>query len=191
MTDIAHSPPALAHGEAATARLSTRLSGLPAIDRRLLLAFVGVSLLPLVLGLGFGLMTALARGGLIGFEPETAYRVLTLHGTSAFFWWLYLAQVALMIGLAAGESADGLKARPLILAGLVVLLAGLALSEGTAFTRTPLLYDGNPDLGREDAEAVADFVAKYAGSKATSPTSPDNPPAASGGEESSNGEGGK
>lgn len=161
MTDIAHSPSALAHGEPATAPLSTRLSGLPAIDRRLLLAFVGVSLLPLVLGLGFGLMTALARGGLIALEPETAYRVLTLHGTSAFFWWLYLAQVALMIALAAGESADGLKARPLILAGIVVLLAGLALSEGTAFTRTPLLYDGNPDLGREDAEAVAGMAGGY------------------------------
>ncbi|MDE2333159.1 MAG: hypothetical protein KGK10_01315 [Rhodospirillales bacterium] len=47
---------------------------------------------------------------MIALDADSAYRVLTLHGTSAFFWWLYLAQVALMIGLVAGESTEGLKA---------------------------------------------------------------------------------
>ena len=142
-------------------RISTRLAALPAIDRRLMLGFVTASLVPLVLGLGFGLVVALARGGFLGPAPEAAYRLLTLHGTSAFFWWLYLAQAALMTGLAAGERRDGLAARPLVVAGLLVLLLGLVVSEGTALTRTPLLYDANPDLGREDPAAVAGMAAGY------------------------------
>ncbi|TBW34852.1 hypothetical protein EYW49_17280 [Siculibacillus lacustris] len=153
MTDIAFS-----FDEAdstAAVRPSLRLAGLPWIDRRLTLVFVALSLVPLALGLGFGLAVVLARGGFLGFEPETAYRLLTLHGTSAFFWWLYLAQVALMIALAAGERREGLAARPLVVAAAVVLVAGLALSEGTAVMLTPLLYDANPDLGRDDPAAVA------------------------------------
>lgn len=160
MTDIAFSPATL-DGRPDTARLSTRLAALSVIDRRLTLAFVAASLVPLVLGLGLGAVVALARGGFLGFEPETAYRLLTLHGTSAFFWWLYLAQVALMIGLAAGETPDGLRARPLVVLGLIVLVAGMVLSEATALTGTPLLYDANPDLGREDPAAVAGMAGGY------------------------------
>ena len=104
---------------------------------------------------------AASSAGLIGFDPETAYRILTLHGTSAFFWWLYLAQVALMIGFAAGESSDGLKARPLIYMGLTVLIVGLVVSEGTVLTKTPLLYDANPALGLDDPAAVAGMAGGY------------------------------
>lgn len=161
MTDITCSPTELSPVPTTTPRLSTRLAALASADRRLVLAFVVASLAPLALGLGFGLLVVLARGGLIAFEPETAYRLMTLHGTSAFFWWLYLAQVALMIAFAAGESADGLKARSTIVAGLVVLVAGMILSEGTALTKTPLLYDANPDLGREDPAAVAGMAGGY------------------------------
>ena len=141
------------HAEADQRPLSARIAALPRVDRRLLLA--------LALGLGFGPTTALARGGMIALDADSVYRVLTLHGTSAFFWWLYLAQGALMIGLAAGESTEGLKARPLIIAGVAVLVSGLVLSEGTALLRTPLLYDANPDLGREDPRAVAGMAGGY------------------------------
>lgn len=161
MTDMTFPAGAADHAEADQGPLSARIAALPRVDRRLLLGFICVSLLALVLGLGFGLTTALARGGMIALDADSAYRVLTLHGTSAFFWWLYLAQVALMIGLAAGESTEGLKARPLIIAGFAVLVVGLVLSEGTALLRTPLLYDANPDLGREDPPAVAGMAGGY------------------------------
>lgn len=161
MTDSTFPAGAANHDGADRGPLSARIAALPRVDRRLLLGFVCVSLLALALGLGFGLTTVLARGGMIALDADSAYRVLTLHGTSAFFWWLYLAQVALMIGLAAGESTEGLKARPLIFAGFAVLVAGLVLSEGTALLRTPLLYDANPDLGREDPPAVAGMAGGY------------------------------
>lgn len=161
MTDLALAPARPARELDEPAGISVRLAALPAVDQRLLVAFLSLSLLPLVLGLIFGLVTALARGGLLGLEAETAYRVLTFHGASAFFWWLYLAQATLMIGLASGECAGGLKARSLVVAGLVVLVAGLVLSEATILSRTPLLYDANPELGREDPEAVAGMAGGY------------------------------
>ncbi len=161
MTDITLSSAPTSSAPTKSPRLSTRLAALVVADRRLVLAFVVASLVPLAVGVGFGLMVVLARGGLLAFEAETAYRLMTLHGTSAFFWWLYLAQVALMIAFAAGESADGLKARPAIVAGLLVLVAGMILSEATALTKTPLLYDANPDLGREDPSAVAGMAGGY------------------------------
>ena len=161
MTDSTFPAGATDQADSERGPLSVRIAALPTWDRRVLLGFVAASLLALVLGLGFGLTTALARGGLIEPDADSAYRILTLHGTSAFFWWLYLAQVALMIGLAAGEARDGLRARTLIAAGLAVLVAGLVLSEGTALLRTPLLYDANPDLGREDPAAVAGMAGGY------------------------------
>jgi len=161
MTDITFSTMNGVANATNDTRLSARLAALPRVDRRLTLAFVSASLVPLVLGLCFGLVVALARGGFLGFDPETAYRLLTLHGTSAFFWWLYLAQVALMIALAAGERREGLAARPLVVVGLLVLLVGLVLSEGAAWTKTPLLYDANPDLGRDDPGAVAGMAGGY------------------------------
>ena len=136
MTDFTLSTASIAASGDAHAGLRERLRGLAVGDRRTILGFVVASLAPLGLGLAFGLVVALARGGFVAFDPETAYRLLTLHGTSAFFWWLYLAQAALMVTFAAGESSGGLSARPLILAGLVVLVAGYVVAEGPAAAGT-------------------------------------------------------
>jgi hypothetical protein len=96
------------HGEADQGPLSARIAALPRVDRRLLLA--------LVLGLGFGPTTALARGGMIALDADSVYRVLTLHGTSAFFWWLYLAQGALMTGATIG-TFEVMRSLPIVVVG--------------------------------------------------------------------------
>ncbi|MDE2333158.1 MAG: hypothetical protein KGK10_01310 [Rhodospirillales bacterium] len=49
----------------------------------------------------------------------------------------------------------------MIIVGVVVLVSGLVLSEGTALLRTPLLYDADPDLGREDPQALAGMAGGY------------------------------
>ncbi len=161
MTDIALSSVEGRQSAALPPRLSVRLSALPAVDRRLILAFVALSLAPLAFGVAFGLAFALARGGFVGFDQLTAYRLLTLHGTSAFFWWLYLAQAALMIGFASGERREGLAGRPFVVMALLALGAGLVVSESTALLKTPLLYDANPDLGQEDPASVAGMASGY------------------------------
>ena len=161
MTDLALSGVVARQNSVAPSRLSVILAALPAVDRRLILAFVTLSLAPLAIGLAFGLVFALARGGFLTLDAETAYRVLTLHGTSAFFWWLYLAQVALMLGFAGGERAEGLVARPFVVLALATLVGGFAVSEYAALTKTPLLYDANPELGQDDPAAVAAMAAGY------------------------------
>ena len=97
-----------------------RLGALPAADKALLLTLAGFALLALLLGLGFGMATGLARGGFLpGLDPETGYRLMTLHGVNAFFYWFSLSQAFLLLALTvghtgrAGESPRASKDAPL------------------------------------------------------------------------------
>lgn len=142
--------------------VNERLAALPAPDRRLLLALSAASLAALLLGILGGLMTALARGGMIDILPEAAYRFLTVHGVAIFFYWLYLAQVALLLGFAAIEDTRvGLAARGLARAGFAAILAGLILSVAGSLMGTPLLYDGAPELATEEPAAMLVFSLGY------------------------------
>jgi cytochrome c oxidase subunit I len=143
------------------ASLAGRLAVLPSSDRRLCRSLIGLALVALGLGLAYGLAMALARSGALAFLPDTAYRLLTLHGTTAFFYWLYLAQAGLMIVLAAGESERGISLRPLAWAGTGLMVVGFAITKSAVLIGTPLLYDANPALGLEDPGTVAAMAAGY------------------------------
>ncbi|MGB4826911.1 MAG: hypothetical protein WBP18_06470, partial [Paracoccaceae bacterium] len=120
--------------------INDRFIALPPADRRLLLAIAGSSLAVLVLGILAGLMTALARGGMLNFLPETGYRFLTVHGTSIFFYWLYLAQTGLLAGFSAIETGRGLAWRGLAMAGFAAIVVGFGFSMTGSVIGTPLLY---------------------------------------------------
>ena len=141
--------------------LESRFAALPAIDRRLVLCIAGASLAALLLGIVGGLLTALVRAGVIDAPPEDAYRYLTVHGVSIFFYWLYLAQTALLLGFAAIEEGRGLALRGLAWAGGVLLVAGFVVSLAGAHMGTPLLYDGAPDLARDEPQTLLVFNAGY------------------------------
>ena len=140
---------------------SQRLAALPAGDRRLLALMAGAALAALVLGIFGGLMTALARGGLVDMLPETAYRLLTVHGVSTFFYWLYLAQAALLLGFAAIEDASGLAWRRVAWAGFLAIVARFVFSMVGSHMGTPLLYDGAPDLARGEPRMLLVFNLGY------------------------------
>lgn len=146
---------------APAASLADRLRGLAAADRRLGLTLVGLALSALILGLVYGFAMALARSGGLALLPETAYRLLSLHGTTAFFYWLFLGQAALLLLLAAGEGEKGIALRPVAWIGTLLIALGFVVSEFGALTGTPLLYDGNPALGLDDPAAVALSAAGY------------------------------
>ena len=76
--------------------MTQRLAALRGGDRRLLRSMAAAALLALAVGLLGGLLTALARAGLLDVAPGTGYRALTVHGVSAFFYWLFVAQAALL-----------------------------------------------------------------------------------------------
>ena len=81
--------------------ISRKLNDLPSSDRLFLKTFAGVALASLLIGLFFGLATALIRTGYAEAEPDTGYRMMTAHGVTVFFYWLYFAQMAFLLALAA------------------------------------------------------------------------------------------
>ncbi|MCL4765754.1 MAG: cbb3-type cytochrome c oxidase subunit I [Hyphomicrobiaceae bacterium] len=140
----------------------TRASELPAADRRLLAAVAATALAALTLGLLGGLATALARAGILETAaPETPYRFLTVHGVSAFFYWLYLAQIALLLGFAAIENGRRLAWRGLATFGALLIAAGFAFSIAGAHMGVPLLYDGAPGLAADDPASLLVFNSGY------------------------------
>ncbi|WP_151704284.1 cbb3-type cytochrome c oxidase subunit I [Nitrincola alkalilacustris] len=125
-----------------------RFAALATSDRRLLALMSAASLVILVLGIMGGLMTALARGGFIDILNTTGYRWLTLHGVSIFFYWLFIAQAALLLGFAAIERGRGLVLKALAWLGFASILVGFGLSMVGIQQGMPLLYDGAPELAR-------------------------------------------
>ena len=138
-----------------------RFAAVPKPDRYLCGFLIGFSLLALALGIAYGVAMALARSGILAPGPDTGYRVLTLHGTTAFFYWLYTAQAATVLLLAAAERKGALVLRGLAWSGAIVIGAGFVLSELVAITGTQVLYDANPELGSEDTGTVAGMTGGY------------------------------
>jgi cytochrome c oxidase subunit I len=141
--------------------LTQRVTSLPTADKTLLKVLFGAALLALVLGLAGGFVTALARAGALTFFPDDAYRLLTLHGVSVFFYWLTLIQAALLLVLAAAENGRGLALRPVAWLGAALMLAGFGVSEWISAIGTPLLYDGSPELAVDDPRSVGFFALGY------------------------------
>lgn len=145
----------------ATLRLTSRVASLQGADKALLKLLFGAALLALALGLVGGFVTALARAKALTFFPDDAYRILTLHGVSVFFYWLYLIQAGLLLVLAAAENGRGIALRPLAWTGAALMLAGFSVSEWISVIGTPLLYDGSPELAADDPWSVGFFGFGY------------------------------
>ncbi len=140
-----------------------RLSALPHADRVLLKAMIAAALGLLGLGVALGLMTALARAGLIAPEPDQGYAALTLHSTAAFFYWLYLGQSALLLAFAAADHTGPgrIALAPLAWFGFALMLVGFALNAAGTLAGEPLLYDGPPELATESRGAAGIFYLGY------------------------------
>ena len=144
-----------------TDTLRDRVAALPAGDRRLIAGMGAASLAALMLGILGGLLAGLARGGFIEAAPDAGYRFLTVHGVGIFFYWLYLAQVALLSGFAAVEDGRGLAWRGAAKAGFMLIGAGFLFSMGGAHVGQPLLYDGSPALAMDEPGTLLFFNLGY------------------------------
>ena len=144
-------------------RLTDGLRRLPQGDKRLLQVFVGMALVSLALGLFFGAMTAFARAGFLDLDSRTGYQMLTLHGVTIFFYWLYFFQAALILVLAAvyTEGAGRLAWRGAAWAGLGVMVAGFVASELTPLLGPVLLYNAPPSLIEGDPTSSGFFYLGY------------------------------
>lgn len=138
-----------------------RFATLPARDSRLLKCMAAVALAALAIGILAGLTTALVRGGLLDMASDSGYRALTVHGQSIFFYWLFTAQAALLLGFAATENRGGLVLPRLAWGGFALIAAGLVLSMAGSFMGTPLLYNGAPELAVDNPSALLVFNLGY------------------------------
>ncbi len=143
----------------------SRLSKLPAKDKRLVTVLTAIALVALLMGLSEGLLTALVRAGILPVAPETGYRFLSVHGISAFFYWLYFAQAALLLGFSAIERYDvggpGLSRRRLAILGGAAMASGLVLGLVATVIGSPPLYDGNVDLLAAEPRTAMVFSLGY------------------------------
>lgn len=143
--------------------LTDTLRSLADRDRQLLLLCLGAALLALTLGVVFGFGTGIARAGFIEFSPLDGYRLMTLHGATVFFYWLYFAQAGLLLVFATvyTEGAEGIAWRPLAWGGLALMIAGFAASGVAGAVGAPLLYDAPPELAGAPSVEVGLFYAGY------------------------------
>lgn len=141
--------------------MTARFAALPSRDRNIILALAAAALTALVLGIFGGLLTALARAGLLAVDPVSGYRFLTLHGVSVFFYWLYLAQAALLLGFAAIEDERGLAWRGAAATGGLLMTLGFGFSLAGTYLGTPPLYDGAPALLEEEPNTLLVFNLGY------------------------------
>ncbi len=144
-----------------------RLRSLPSGDRRLVIILAATALVALLIGLAGGLLTALVRAGFLPALPESGYRFLTVHGVSAFFYWLYFAQAALLLGFAAAERGNGgdkvgLARRWLSVLGAIAMVLGFVLGLYASVMGSPPLYDGNVELLADEPMTVLVFSLGYA-----------------------------
>ena len=139
--------------EHASGRFEASLSSLAEEDRRLLKAFVLVSIFTLGLGVLYALLLVLVKGGFLSLESTLAYTILTLHGTTVFYYWLYFVQVAVVMVfvLVYTDGVDELVWRNLAWAGFGLMSAGFLIDQiapwmGAVITYTGLapLSDGMP-----------------------------------------------
>jgi cytochrome c oxidase subunit 1 len=146
-----------------TASLRDGLPALPAGDRALLKLMMACALIALGVGLAFGLCTALARARFVGVEVETGYRMMTAHGVSVFFYWLYFGLAAVLLALTAVSAGPVRRLAwvPLAWAGCLLMIAGFLANQIGTWAGTPLLYDGSPEIVGEDRVAAGIFFLGY------------------------------
>ncbi len=134
---------------------------LPAGGKALLRALFAAALLTLALGLIFGFATALMRAGLLPYDPQQGYRLMTLHGVTVFFYWLAFAQAGMLLVFAIVEARGRLAIPSLAWAGLLALALGFLLNLFGSMSGPPLLYDGSPEVAGEEKGGAALFYSGY------------------------------
>ncbi len=146
-----------------TNKLLDGLAALPDSDKSLVKWFVYMAVLSLGIGVVAGFLTAFARADFLQFEAITAFRILTLHGVTIFFYWLYFLQAGAVLILAAiYTGGDGRIAwAKWAWAGLAFMVAGFIFSELAPALGSALLYNAPPELVEGDSTLAGLFYLGY------------------------------
>jgi cytochrome c oxidase subunit 1 len=125
-------------------RLETSLANLADEDKKLLKAFVLASIFTLALGVIYALILVLIKAGFLDLEATLAYTILTLHGTTVFYYWLYFVQVAMVMVfvLAYTDGVDRIVWRKLAWLGFGFMAAGFLIDQIAPWMGAIITYGG-------------------------------------------------
>ncbi len=133
----------------ATARLREGLRQLPAGEKRLLGAYFALAILALTAGAIGAALLGLQLGGFIKLPPLSVFKALTVHASSAFFYWLYFVQAGAMLALILIYTPGARLTTPwdiLAWIGLVLMASGWLISVIAAASGAAVLYSAPEPL---------------------------------------------
>ena len=132
-----------------------KLENLESSDQRILKVLIATSLVTLLLGLIYALFVVLGRSGLISLPGILGYQLLTLHGTTIFYYWLYFMQAAILIALILiyTEGVKGISWRSVAWVGVILMIVGFILNQITPILGAAVLYDAPAPLSNDYAGA--------------------------------------
>jgi cytochrome c oxidase subunit 1 len=146
-----------------TNKLLDGVAALPDGDKAVVKGFVAMAVLSLGIGVFFGFLSAFARADFLQFDAITAFRILTLHGVTIFFYWLYFLQAGAVLILAAvyTDGAGRIAFRRWAWTGLAFMVAGFIFSELAPALGSALLYNAPPELVEGDTTLAGLFYLGY------------------------------
>jgi cytochrome c oxidase subunit 1 len=128
-----------------------KLRGLDAADNKILRTLIFFALLTLGLGVLYALFVVLARAGFISLPGLLGYQLLTLHGTTIFYYWLYFMQAALLLAfiLIYTKGSEKLSWRSFAWLGTGLMILGFVLNQFAPLTGAAVLYDAPTPLSAD------------------------------------------
>lgn len=140
--------------------LREAVRALPRDDKRILVALLVASLISLLLGVLYALVTVIARSGLIAVPLDIAHKAITLHATVAFYYWLYFAHagVLLLILRVRTEGVDKFQWRGAFWAGFALMGAGFVLNQVATLRGAAVLYSADVPLSGDFANVAYVYV---------------------------------
>ena len=143
------------------ARLRQGLASLPRADKLLLGGFFAPAVLALALGGLFALVVALDEAGLVNQPPPRAFQFLTLHGATAFYYWLYFVQAGVILALILVYTKGARLTttwRTVTWLGLGLMLAGWMIDLVAPVQGAAILYSASLTLARESKSSALFYL---------------------------------
>lgn len=119
----------------------SELRGLPSTDRRLITTLSLASLVALFLGMVYAAVMVIELSGMTDVGRSLLYKILTLHGATVFYYWLYFVQAgAILAVLLVYADVDRLYWRKVAWAGTALMIVGFVGTHAGTLAGAALSY---------------------------------------------------
>ncbi|AEB12236.1 cbb3-type cytochrome c oxidase subunit I [Marinithermus hydrothermalis] len=137
---------------AATSKLREGLKALTPGEKRILGVYFALALLALTAGAVGAMLLGLQAAGFVKLPPLTVFKALTVHASSAFFYWLYFVQAGVTLALILAYT-PGARLQPpwssLVWGGLGLMGIGWVVTVLSAMGGAAVLYSAPQPLTQQ------------------------------------------